>query len=1824
MASSGDSSFVLPKVPVAHSQFISHVNGKDGAQVLKALVPYNEYEAKLREGFAQHRDHESLQDPNVNAVPLFNESSRILRICKRDIDEKTHHNDHIIPLSAKDRKSAGSPATVTSMLDFKKNFNLFSESSLADLDWSNVVAAGSSVVTALLPVPDKYNTSKKALREYYHQQLAPSSDVDLFIWGLDEAAAIEKIKQIEASIRNAILEEVTTVRTKNAITIASHYPIRHVQIVLRLYKSVSEILSGFDVDCSCFAYDGSQVYGTPRGIAAFMTQTNIIDLTRRSPSYESRLSKYAHRGFEVHWPDLDRSRIDPTIFERSFARTMGLARLLVLEQLPKPGDREEYLDQRREERGRPLANTYYRSQRSLPDNVKDNDPDDIPEWVYDDEVSNYHSFTVPYGPKYHAKKIEKLLYTKDILLNAEWNQNKDRTVTLHRHPCFIGPAESVIHDCCGFCPEPQTDEEREVAEEEGKIYVSGEVSFLKDDPGRQAIGSFNPLTDDDWTDMAYIGNTQELCQKICEGDVDFVDKWCKDNPDGLDRRDHTGRTPLQLAAHASTPKVLNCLINHGARIVARLVDGTTALHIAAARGNEDMVTKLLKKSEANEVEEAEKEDRKKAEKRKNSTSSKRDSDDHENDDKSSVCGSDEEIEEISSEEDDTAMTDGSFVKVADKKGSDEDALDDDSDSEPDVYDVNVFAWDTPVSPLHLAIIGGHVEVINALIGTFGADALLPIKVVDEYSRNPKHAIMTLVLAARLVGSNALQVSNQLLSLGASSAQADNQRISAFHYLVAKKKVGLLKACVHNDGAAAKSALNHLVLEDTYWRPNADTPLTTAIKTGNAELVELLLDMGAKPNIGLDDYISAYTAGGREYSYTSRNQDLAKLWREDLVQPISLAVENDMPEIVLKLLEAGADINTIDKDAHQSIATFNIDKKQYLNGKTVLDAVASQIEKLEQAIAQEPELAPPITLQDEDFYLKGSKRGSYAQWFLSRSVETARNIVSDWAECRTKRLEESKGQAGQAQRTEALNALKTRFADLQNHLRNRGAKSLAGLHPNIPRPKEEDEETSQFSKEKSFEPKVTFRLSASDEVLDGYLQLFEAAWDGNSDKIKALTLAHWGPENKMKPLQVSNQDAKGFTPFAIATYRRHFETAKLILGIANAQFKEDDNNNLSRRRYTIANDGEYSDSDDSDSDNLDITYDVVDDIYTYDNVAALQQSIGSTTSGTSTIQPASSMMNESVLTTHVAASMLTQYADVWWFLDKPEKEAMDCIDSPWTGLSSQPTQRLSAQEVFQSCMSQNNRSYISFSRYAILSRDMAVFRFWLQCCQEAMKMKYKHRPDPLPYHPQDLKIALQRGYLEEIAELIKFAGAELPLDVLIKKSGIEEAAKPKYYQGLSIGGKKMTAWAREQGGRGARNATTESIPPLQQAAHAGGLAAVEWFLSDTPLRLYREYREKHKDDERLQKLAEAPGGFERAVGLWLKQRNNLALHGAVLSRAKSEQSLEVVKYLIAIMPESIELVSVRKSLTPLALAFIIGRLDAAGALIEAGADQTTRDSTGKNLVHMALLHASQTTPTDTKKFRAFLELIDKRVIRSLLTERCTDGPGSLTPLALWLAKPSWHPYSWFGHTRRQSNLAPETFNILQEFGGANALTMMDGSGQFPLHIAVKSSHAEMVKLMLEYDPSLLARENAMGQTPLELAHSMYVRECAKGNPDIHHLGYKPLDRRDAKEFAPRDAKGGKDADAVDDGDEDWNNDITRTWAICRVCSEKNPRKRKLVSVIEAREVAKRLADKNKKKREEMEETDGELKAEESGDGGGKKEVKRDEVDGWLDDGALEMG
>lgn len=67
-------------------------------------------------------------------------------------------------------------------------------------------------MTPLLKVPEEYAESKRSLREYYHQKLAPASDIDLFIHGIEEPEeAIKKMEQIERTIKDNILWETTLV-----------------------------------------------------------------------------------------------------------------------------------------------------------------------------------------------------------------------------------------------------------------------------------------------------------------------------------------------------------------------------------------------------------------------------------------------------------------------------------------------------------------------------------------------------------------------------------------------------------------------------------------------------------------------------------------------------------------------------------------------------------------------------------------------------------------------------------------------------------------------------------------------------------------------------------------------------------------------------------------------------------------------------------------------------------------------------------------------------------------------------------------------------------------------------------------------------------------------------------------------------------------------------------------------------------------------------------------------------------------------------------------------------------------------------------------------------------------------------------------------------------------------------------------------------------------------------------------------------------------------------------------------------------------------------
>jgi hypothetical protein len=93
------------------------------------------------------------------------------------------------------------------------------------------------------------------------------------------------------------------IRNRSCISMIFDHNIT-IQIILRYYSSISEVLHGFDLGSSAVGYDGHTVYFTSLGKFSYEMMCNIIDTTRRSLTYERRLEKYFNRGFDIILPNL--------------------------------------------------------------------------------------------------------------------------------------------------------------------------------------------------------------------------------------------------------------------------------------------------------------------------------------------------------------------------------------------------------------------------------------------------------------------------------------------------------------------------------------------------------------------------------------------------------------------------------------------------------------------------------------------------------------------------------------------------------------------------------------------------------------------------------------------------------------------------------------------------------------------------------------------------------------------------------------------------------------------------------------------------------------------------------------------------------------------------------------------------------------------------------------------------------------------------------------------------------------------------------------------------------------------------------------------------------------------------------------------------------------------------------------------------------------------------------------------------------------------------------------------------------------------------------
>lgn len=279
--------------------------------------------------------------------------------------------------------------------------------------------------------------------------------------------------------------------------------------------------------------------------------------------------------------------------------------------------------------------------------------------------------------------------------------------------------------------------------------------------------------------------------------------------------------------------------------------------------------------------------------------------------------------------------------------------------------------------------------------------------------------------------------------------------------------------------------------------------------------------------------------------------------------------------------------------------------------------------------------------------------------------------------------------------------------------------------------------------------------------------------------------------------------------------------------------------------------------------------------------------------------------------------------------------------------------------------------------------------------------------------------------------------------MIEQSGIEIKTKPRYYQGLSVGGKKRADWAQAPGQN--TYVIEEKISPLLRAAQSGSVDSVEWFMSDAPLRRYKEFAEANKHDKRIKSLESSGKGFDKTIGTWLNAKSEVALHCAVLSHhSEGDQEIfHLIKHLLSVAPETLDQKS-SEGWTPLQVAVIKQRVSIIEYLISAGANQRHRDKMGQNMLHSMLRQPTNGwNKTDRKRLEKILNLFDKEALKEMFLERCTNQPGALTPLAFWMA-----------NNRGNAN-GPKVISLLSKYSTGEDLSMINGEGDLPVHVVCDS-------------------------------------------------------------------------------------------------------------------------------------------------------------------------
>lgn len=191
---------------------------------------------------------------------LWNEyynSDKKVKNWKQYISTDLHHSDH-------------------KKLDHLKKHPVFKDS----FDWNNILLAG-GFFTA-------------------NEDDIKTTDIDLFIYGLEEEDAIKRLEKLAEHIFKCKYNgRIKVIRTKYAVTFIFDTDVNPIQVVLNLCRDPLEVLLSFDIAPSKIGFDGNTIICIDTS-KTFIGRKYVItpdDLNRASKALGNRIEKYKKRGF---------------------------------------------------------------------------------------------------------------------------------------------------------------------------------------------------------------------------------------------------------------------------------------------------------------------------------------------------------------------------------------------------------------------------------------------------------------------------------------------------------------------------------------------------------------------------------------------------------------------------------------------------------------------------------------------------------------------------------------------------------------------------------------------------------------------------------------------------------------------------------------------------------------------------------------------------------------------------------------------------------------------------------------------------------------------------------------------------------------------------------------------------------------------------------------------------------------------------------------------------------------------------------------------------------------------------------------------------------------------------------------------------------------------------------------------------------------------------------------------------------------------------------------------------------------------------------------